>query len=191
MKYSIDLLDEVHLYDTNLWDAKIANPQKRMSKPFFIGFAILDMSKYIIYDFYYNMLKREMKKVRLLGQDTDSLFVKIKDDNTMNKICELYRYFDFSELDPSSSFYKHLMEYYNDNIDKDEFPTLDSFVNLNKKVPGPIFKDEYQGNRIVEYAGLTPKMYCIVDEKDRIHNAAKGVSRNIRVDGMNVCVKNM
>ena len=190
-KYSIDLLDEVHLYDTNLWAAKIANPQKRMSKPFFIGFAILDMSKYIIYDFYYNVLKRNMENVCLLGQDTDSLIVKIKDKNRVFKLCELYKYFDFSELDHSSSLYHDLEEYYNEHIDKREFGSFDSFVNLNKKVPGPIFKDEHQGNRIVEFAGLKPKMYCIVDEKDVVHNAAKGVPRSMCVNGVNVCVKNM
>lgn len=34
-------------------------------------------------------------------------------------------------------------------------------------------------------------MYCILDEKETIHNAAKGVPRSIRVDGKNICVKNM
>ena len=190
-KYTVDLIDDFELYDTNLWLAKIANPCKRMNKPFFIGFAILDISKEIIYNFYYNVLKKNFNNVQLLGQDTDSLIVKIKDDNTTQKMCNLYRSFDFSEIDHSSYFYKELVTYYNDHVDKKQFNTLESFINYNKKVAGPIFKDEHNGHRITEFCGLKPKLYCILDERNVIHNAAKGVPRNISVDGNIISVKNM
>ena len=132
-KYSTDLIDDMQLYDENIWAAKLFNPVKRLSKPFFIGFAILDMSKYIIYDFYYNKLKKMFNNVTLLGQDTDSLIVKIRDENTVGKMLDTYKCFDFSELDTSSYFYQKLVKYY------------------NKKVAGPIFKDEHQGHRITEF----------------------------------------
>ena len=45
------------MYSENLISIKLNTPVRRVEKPFFIGFAILDMSKHIIYHFYYNMLK--------------------------------------------------------------------------------------------------------------------------------------
>ena len=192
-KYTIDLIDGMELYDDNIWIAKLFNPVKHMMKPFFIGFAILDMSKYIIYDFYYNKLKTTFNNVTLLGQDTDSLIVKITDNNTINKMLDNYKSFDFSELDTSSFFYKKLVDYYKQHYDENsEFSTLESFVNYNKKVAGPIFKDEHQGNRILEFCGLRPKLYCILDEKSVIHNAAKGVPRSVTdADNNSINIKNI
>ena len=61
-----------------------------MEKPFFFGFAILDMSKHIIYDFYYNVLKKASDNVEILGQDTDSLIVQLSDKgNIVHKMCEM------------------------------------------------------------------------------------------------------
>ena len=69
------------------------------------------------------------------------------------------------------------------------FP-LDSFVNFNLKVPGYIFKDEYEGNWVIEFASWKPKIDCIVDEKDPIHNASEVVSNSIRENSIIVFVKN-
>ena len=55
----------------------------------------------------------------------------------------------------------------------------------------PIFKDEHNGHRTTEFVGLRPKMYCLVDEKNVMHNAAKGVPRNVIIDGERMSVKNI
>ncbi len=188
-KYGVDLLDDYDVYDENLFVAKLSNPKKRMIKPFFIGFAILDMSKYIIYDFFYNVLKKNFNNVQLLGQDTDSLIVRM--NGHPSKICELYKSFDFSEIDKNSYFYKVLQEYYNEKVDKNMFSTFESFVNYNTKVPGPIFKDEHNGHRITEFCGLKPKMYCILDENNIVHNACKGVPSKIYIDNELISIKNI
>ena len=63
-------------------------PVRKVVKPFFIGFAILDMSKHIIYDFYYNVFKKTFDNVELLGKDTDSLIVQLSDKgNIVHKTC--------------------------------------------------------------------------------------------------------
>ena len=72
-----------------------------------------------------------------------------------------------------------------------KFHDLQSFLDFNKKLPGPIFKDEHNGHRIKEFVGLRPKMYCLVDEKDVVYNAAKGVPRNVMIDGKKTNVKNI
>ena len=109
------------------------------------GSPTIDMSKHIIYDFYYNVLKMTLDNVELLGQDTDSLIVQLSDKgNIVHKMYDVYKSFDFSELDNASYFYGELVKYYYEHeVDKSKFPSLGSFLNFNKKLPGPIFKDEH------------------------------------------------
>ena len=76
-------------------------------------------------------------------------------------------------------------------MDKTKFPSLSFFLNFNKKLPGTIFKDEHNGHRITEFVGLRLKMYCLVDEKKVIQNAAKGVPRNVVIDGERMSVMNI
>ena len=74
---SMDMIEPpgTTMYSENLIGIKLNTEVRKMVQPFFIGFAILDMSKHIIYDFYYNVLKTTFDIVELLGQDTDSLVV--------------------------------------------------------------------------------------------------------------------
>ena len=92
--------------------------------------------------------------------------------NIVHKMCDMHKSFDFSELDNTSYFYGQLVKYYEHEVDKSKFHSLESFLNFNKKLPGPIFKDEHNGHRITGFVGLRPKMYCFVDEKHVMHNAA-------------------
>ena len=64
------------------------------------------MSKHIIYDFSFNILKNTFDNVELLGQDIDPLIVQLRDQgNVVHKRCETDKSFDFSELDNTSYFY--------------------------------------------------------------------------------------
>ena len=180
------------MYSENLIGIKLNTPMRNVVKPFFIGFAILDISKHNIFDFYYNMLKNTFDNVELLGQDTDSLIVQLSDrGNIVHKIYEMYKSFDFSELDNTSYFYGQFVIYYEQEADKSKISSLSSFLNFNKKLWGPIFKVEHNGHCITEFVGLRPKMYCLVDEKHVVHNAAKGVPRNVVIDGKRMTVKNI
>ena len=50
----------------------------KLNKPIYGGFVVLEISKLLMYQFYYNVLKRKYgDKIRLLGTDTDSLIVYI------------------------------------------------------------------------------------------------------------------
>ena len=106
-------------------------------------------------------------------------------------MCDMYISFYFSELDKSSYFYGQPVNYYEQEVDKNKFPTLSSFLDFNKKLPGPIFKDEHNDHRIMEFVGLRPKIYCLVDEKGVLNNAAKDVSRNVVIEGSRMSVKNI
>ena len=73
------------------------------------------------------MLKNTFDNVELLGQDTNSLIVQLSDKgNIVHKMCEMYKSFDFSELDNTSYFYGQLVNFYEQEVDKSKFPSLTS-----------------------------------------------------------------
>ena len=84
-----------------------------------------------------------------------------------------------------------MVNYYEQEVHKSKFSTLSSFLDFNKKSSEPIFKDKHNGHLIMEFVGLRPKMYCLVDEKDVVHNAVKGVPRNVVIEGSRMSVKNI
>ena len=50
------------------------------NKPIYIRFTVLELSKWLMYDFYYNFIKRHFD-AELLFTDTDSLTYKIKSED--------------------------------------------------------------------------------------------------------------
>ena len=68
IKFSDDL-SAIHVNKTSL----------RLNKPIYVGFSVLDLSKHLMYDWYYNNLKKKYgENCTLLYTDTDSLLVDIK-----------------------------------------------------------------------------------------------------------------
>jgi len=54
----------------------------KLDKPIYAGFTILELSKYLMYDFHYNTMKPKYgDNIELLMTDTDSLTYKIKTDD--------------------------------------------------------------------------------------------------------------
>ena len=120
----------------------------------------------------------------------ESLFDRLSDKgNNVHKMCEMYKSSDIFELDNTSYFYGQLVNDYEQEVDIGTFPSLWSFVNFNKKPPLRIFKDKYNGYRIIELMWLRFKMFCLINEKDVAHNSAKGVPYNVVVDRERIYVK--
>ena len=125
----------------------------KLNKPIYGGFVVLEISKLLMYQFYYNVLKRKYgDKVRLLGTDTDSLIVYIETNDVYEDIKE----------------------------DIDHYDTFDYKIEWmpqkNKKVPG-LFKDEYLGIPIREWVGLRSKMYAFRNDiKEK--KVCKGIKKS-------------
>ena len=128
-----------------------------LSKPTFIGFAVLDLSKLKMYDFHYNFIKKNFD-VELLFTDTESLTYEIKSKNIYEEFFKWKDLFDFSNCLKDSRFF--------DGTDKKAICKM---------------KDEFDGVIVSEFVGLKSKMYPIkkVDGKE---HTAKGVSIATELD---------
>ena len=127
-------------------------PVLMLNKPIYVGFTILDLSKWKMYDFHYNFVKKNFN-AELLFTDTDSLTYEIKSENVYEDFFKWKDLFDFSNYSKDSKF----------------------FDDANKKVIGKM-KDEFGGVIINEFVGLKSKMYSIKKIDGKESNAAKGVN---------------
>ena len=111
-----------------------------MNKPVYLGQAILDLSKIVMYEFHYDYMKQKYSdnKLKLCYIDTDSLIYEIETDDFYKDIADDVE----SRFDTSS---------YRD----DDKPLP---VGKNKKVIR-LMKDELGGDVMTEFVTLRPKMY--------------------------------
>ena len=92
-----------------------------LNKPVYARFTVIDLSKWMMYDFHYNFIEKNFD-AELLFTDTDSLTYDIKSEDVYKELYKWKDLFDFSNYSKDSIFYD----------------------DTNKKVIG-IMKDEYGG----------------------------------------------
>ena len=115
----------------------------KMDKPVYLGQAILDISKSLMYEFWYHYIKPKYRdNARLCYMDTDSFIINIKNENFYRDIAN-----DAKEWYDTS------------NYDENEKRTLP--IGENKKVIG-LFKDELGGKIMAEFIALRPKAYAYI-----------------------------
>ena len=112
----------------------------KMNKPIYLGQAMLDISKTLMYEFCYDYIKPMYSdKAKLCYTDTDSLVIHIKTEDFYKYIAnDIERWFD------NSNYNK-----------KDDRPLS---IGKNKKVIG-MFKDEIGGKIMTEFCALRAKTY--------------------------------
>ena len=119
--------------------------------------SILDLSKHLMYDFYYNEMKTQYgEHCQLLYTDTDSLLLKIKTENVYQDMAKHSHLYDMSDCPEDHPLHS----------------------TANKKVLGKM-KDECAGHPIAEYVGLRPKMYSILEASSKNIKKVKGVKKNV------------
>ena len=132
----------------------------KMNKPIYLGQAILDISKTLMYEFWYDYIKLMYSdKAKLCYKDTDSLVIHIKTEDFYKDIAS-----DVERLFDTSNYNK-----------KDDRPLP---IGKNKKVIG-MFKDELSGKIMTEFCALRAKTYAYKSNNDTEHKKAKGTKKCI------------
>ena len=128
-----------------------------MNRPVYTGMCVLDLSKTLMYDFYYNHLEPKYgSKCQLLYTDTDSLLLDIKTEDVYKDMGDNLDYYDTSDFPKDHPL----------------------FSQTNKKVIGKM-KDECASAPISEAVCLRPKMYSIRLENDKNIKKAKGTTKAV------------
>ena len=128
-------------------------PVLTLSKPIYVGFTTLELSKLLMYKFHYEYVKNKLDAKFLLS-DTDSLEYEIKGKDVYKKCFKDRELFVFSDYPVNSKFYDI----------------------SNKRFLGKM-KDEFKGEVISEFIGLKSKMYLLATVKDQeVVSKAKGVN---------------
>ena len=70
-----------------------------------MGFTVLDLSKWKMYDFHYNFIKKKKFNAELLFTDPDNLNYDIKSKNVYEEFFEWKDLFDFSNYSKDSKFF--------------------------------------------------------------------------------------
>ena len=132
--------DRATIFDENLVAVHMKKTEVYFNKPIYVGQAILDLSKTLMFDFHYNYIRKKCNnKAELLFTDTDSLMYLIQTEDFYHDIKK-----DINKKFDTSDYY----DYHPSGIK----------TGVNKKVIGK-FKDEVGGNQITHFVGLRPKLY--------------------------------
>ena len=74
-----------------------------LNKPIYVGFTVLELSKWLMYDFHYNFIKKHFD-AELLFTDTDSLTYEIKSEDVYEEFFKHKHLFDFRNYPEDSKF---------------------------------------------------------------------------------------
>ena len=108
-----------------------------LNKPIYVGFTVLELSKWLMYDFHYNFIKKIFDP-ELLFTDTDSLAFETKSGDVYEEFFKHKHLFDSSNYLKDSKF----------------------FDETNKKVIGKM-KDEFGGVIVEEFVELKSKIKSV------------------------------
>ena len=153
----------------NLLVMKMKKTEVKMNKPIYLGQAVLDISKKLMFEFWYDYLKPMYgDKIRLCYTDTDSFVMHIKTDDFYKDIsADVDKWFD------TSTFNK------NDNRPLE--------IGKNKKVLGK-FKDQIGGKIMTKICVLRAKTYSFLIDEYTDDDYEKNKIVNKKAKGTKKCV---
>ena len=146
-------------YDTYTFKANVI----KMEKPIYLGFSILELSKLLMYETYYDKLQKYfgIDGIQIHYQDTDAFIMSLTSKNTVNdlsKLQEQYNLFDFSNLNK-----EHIL-----------------FSNKYKKTPGYLKIETPNSLYIHKFVCLRSKCYAYMTQLDGYENKFKGIVKGYK-----------
>ena len=94
LKYTSRLTHITHkIFDKNYAAIHEIKPVLILNKSIYLGFTVLELGKWLMYDFHYNFIKKHFD-VELLFTNTDSLTYEIKSKDVYEKIFKHKHLFD-------------------------------------------------------------------------------------------------
>ena len=153
--------DSCKQFSDTLMAIEMRKTEVFMDKPIAVEQAILDISKTLMCEFWYDYLKPKYQdNIKLCYMDTDSFILQIQTDDFFNDInSDVNKCFETS------------------NYDKNDNRPLE--IGKNKMVIGK-FKDELGGKILTEFVALRAKTYAYVqlnDDKLEEHKKAKDTKK--------------
>ena len=145
-------------FSENLLAIEMKKTKVKMNKPIYLGMSILDISKTLMYEFWYDYLKPKYgDKAKLCYTDTDSFIIHIITEDFFEDISnDVEVWYDTSNYDEN---------------DKRPLP-----IGKNKKVIG-LFKDELGGRIMKEFCALRAKTYSYLMDDNSEVKKSKGTKK--------------
>ena len=152
-------------FSENLLAIEMKKTKVKMNKPVYLGMSILDISKTLMYEFWYDYIKPKYQdRAKLCYMDTDSFSIHIKTEDFYKDIAnDVEKWFDTSN--------------YEDD-DKRPLP-----IGKNKKVIG-FFKDELGGKIMKKFIGLKAKTWAYLMDDDSEKKKAQGTKKCVVKRGL-------
>ena len=153
------LVSEPNYHTINLISEDLSIIEKnKMNKPIYLGLSILEISKTLMYEFWYDYMKpKYANNVKLCYMDTDSFIMNIK----------------------TNDFYKDISNDVENRFDTSNYEANRPLPKgKNKKVIG-LMKDDLGGKIIKEFVTLRLKTYSFVTDDGKEDKKAKGTKKCI------------
>ena len=147
----------IHISYNNCVSYTFKQNEVLLDKPIYLGFSVLELSKLLMYETYYDKLQPYFGQeiIQLHYMDCDSFVLSIETENIINDLKNLEDLFDFSGLDKNHEL----------------------FSNKNKKVVGKFKIETPENIWIDDFVALRSKCYAFKCG-DNSKNKLKGISKS-------------
>ena len=161
----------INLISENLSIIEMKKTKVKMNKPIYLGLSILEISKILMYEFWYDSMKPKYNdNVRLCYMDTDSFVMHVK----------------------TNDFYKDISDDVDNRFGTSNYEVKRPLpIGKNKKFIG-LMKDELGGEIITEFIALRPKTLTDNDKTDKKAKGTKKcvIKKMIKFDDYKKCFLN-
>ena len=149
----------INLISEDLSIIEMKKTKVKMNKPIYLGLSILEISKTLMYEFWYDYMKPKYNdNVKLCYTDTDIIDIKTND------------------------FYEDITSDVENRFDTSNYEVKGPLpMGTNKKIIG-LMKDELGGKIITEFVTLRPKTYSFLTDDGKEDKKAKGTKMRNKKD---------